>query len=230
MAFLHHAPGHDPRVTARPLSSLLSTSPLVQSSAAAIPNIVQPSSRNFSTRSKPTSPGDLDVHLVMDNYATHKTKPIRDWLANRPRWHVHFTPTGASWINQVERFFALITEKQIRRGVHRSTRQLEADIRAFTDAHNADPKPFVGQHPPTIFSRRSSASALEQCRSAGFQKRDTRIEAYHRRQLTLTRKLNASALLTLASARSGSSVLAHARALQPSHCVQCCLPRPDLSR
>jgi DDE superfamily endonuclease len=82
------------------------------------------------------------VHLVMDNYATHKTKPIRDWLAKRPRWHVHFTPTGASWINQVERFFALITEKQIRRGVHRSVQALESDIRTFIDARNADPKPF----------------------------------------------------------------------------------------
>ena len=78
----------------------------------------------------------------MDNYATHKTKPIRDWLAKRPRWHVHFTPTGASWINQVERFFALITEKQIRRGVHRSIQALESDIRTFIDAHNAHPKPF----------------------------------------------------------------------------------------
>ena len=87
-------------------------------------------------------PADLDVHLVMDNYATHKTKPIRDWLAKRPRWHVHFTPTGASWINQVERFFALITDKQIRRGVHRSTEALENDIRAFIDAHNTNAKPF----------------------------------------------------------------------------------------
>jgi transposase len=87
-------------------------------------------------------PRDLDVHLVMDNYATHKTKPIRDWLAKRPRWHVHFTPTGASWINQAERFFALITEKQIRRGVHRSTQHLERDIRTFIDDHNAHPKPF----------------------------------------------------------------------------------------
>ena len=82
------------------------------------------------------------MSMVMDNYATHKTKPIRDWLAKRPRWHVHFTPTGASWINQVERFFALLTEKQIRRGVHRSTQQLENDIRTFIDTHNADPKPF----------------------------------------------------------------------------------------
>ena len=98
--------------------------------------------RRFLDQVEANVPADLDVHLVMDNYATHKTKPIRDWLAKRPRWHVHFTPTGASWINQVERFFALITERQIRRGVHRSTRQLEADIHAFIDARNADPKPF----------------------------------------------------------------------------------------
>lgn len=98
--------------------------------------------RKFLDQIEANVPGELDVHLVMDNYATHKTKLIRDWLAKRPRWHVHFTPTGASWINQVERFFALITDKQIRRGVHRSTQQLEADIRAFIDVHNADPKPF----------------------------------------------------------------------------------------
>ena len=98
--------------------------------------------RKFLDQIEASVPGSLDVHLVMDNYATHKTKPIRDWLAKRPRWHVHFTPTGASWINQVERFFALITDKQIRRGVHRSTHQLETDIRTFIDAHNADPKPF----------------------------------------------------------------------------------------
>jgi len=98
--------------------------------------------RKFLDQIEAGVPADLVVHLVMDNDATHKTKPIRDWLAKRPRWHVHFTPTGASWINQVERFFALITDKQIRRGVHRSTQQLEADIRAFIDAHNASPKPF----------------------------------------------------------------------------------------
>jgi transposase len=98
--------------------------------------------RKFLDQIEANVPSELDVHLVMDNYATHKTKLIRDWLAKRPRWHVHFTPTGASWINQVERFFALITDKQIRRGVHRSTQQLEADIRAFIDVHNTDPKPF----------------------------------------------------------------------------------------
>src|SRR3546814_6840767 len=73
----------------------------------------------------------------MDNYATHKTQTIRNWLAKRPRWHVHLTPTSASWINQVERFFAELTEKQIRRGVHRSTRQLEAAIKANIDTVNA---------------------------------------------------------------------------------------------
>src|SRR4029077_6028196 len=87
-------------------------------------------------------PPDLNVHLVMDNYATHKTEPIRKWLGARPRWHVHFTPTASSWVNQVERFFAAITEKKIRRGVHRSTAELETAIRAYLDAVNADPKPF----------------------------------------------------------------------------------------
>ena len=87
-------------------------------------------------------PAGLDVLLVMDNYATHKTKLVRDWLVKRPRWHVHLTPTSTSWINQVERFFALLTDKRIRRGVHRSVASLKADIAAFIDRHNADPKPF----------------------------------------------------------------------------------------
>ncbi|GBR28236.1 IS630 family transposase [Gluconobacter japonicus] len=98
--------------------------------------------RKFLDQIETNVPTDLDIHLVMDNYATHKTKLIRDWLARRPRWHVHFTPTGASWINQVERFFALVTEKQIRRGIHRSTEALEADIRPFIAVHNEQPKPF----------------------------------------------------------------------------------------
>ena len=87
-------------------------------------------------------PADLDVHIIMDNLATHKTKAIRDWFARHPRWQVHYTPTSASWINQVERFFALLTEKQLRRGVHRSTKDLEAAILGYIDAVNADPKPF----------------------------------------------------------------------------------------
>ena len=87
-------------------------------------------------------PEGLDIHIVMDNYATHKTPKIKAWLARRPHYHVHFTPTSASWINQVERWFAELTRKQIQRGVHTSVRQLEADIRTFIDLHNKNPKPF----------------------------------------------------------------------------------------
>jgi transposase len=98
--------------------------------------------RNFLDQVAASVPAGLDVHLVMDNYATHKTQLIRDWLLKRPHWHVHLTPTSASWLNQIERFFALITEKQIRRGVHQSVAQLKAAITSFIDQHNADPKPF----------------------------------------------------------------------------------------
>ncbi len=87
-------------------------------------------------------PSDLDVHLVMDNYAAHKTQAIRAWLTKRPHWHVHLTPTSASWINQVEWFFAELTNRQIRRGVHRSTGELEAAIRRYIETENRDPKPF----------------------------------------------------------------------------------------
>lgn len=98
--------------------------------------------RKFLDVIEASVPKTLDVHLVMDNYATHKTPLIRKWLLKRPRWHVHLTPTSASWLNQVERFFAALTDKKIRRGVHRSVAQLTADIAAFIAAHNAEPKPF----------------------------------------------------------------------------------------
>ena len=98
--------------------------------------------RKFLDEIEANVPADLGAHLVMDNYATHKTQVIRDWLARRPRRHVHFTPTSASWINQVERFLALLTERQIRRGVHRSLDALHAAISSFIENHNADPKPF----------------------------------------------------------------------------------------
>jgi transposase len=88
-------------------------------------------------------PKTLDVHLIMDNYGTHKTALIRHWFAKRPRFHVHFTPTYGSWLNLVERWFAELTTKQLRRGAHRSVAQLEAAIREFIDAHHASPKPFV---------------------------------------------------------------------------------------
>jgi transposase len=98
--------------------------------------------RKFLDEIEAHLPPDLDVHLVLDNSATHKTKIIRDWLAKRTHYHVHFTPTSASWINQVERWFALLTEKQIRRGAHRSVADLERDIHLFIERTNAEPKPF----------------------------------------------------------------------------------------
>jgi transposase len=88
-------------------------------------------------------PPFLDVHLILDNYGTHKTALIHRWLAKRPRYHLHFTPTGASWINLVERLFALLTERQLRRGVHRSTRELETALLAYLEHHNQEAKPFV---------------------------------------------------------------------------------------
>ena len=88
-------------------------------------------------------PDGLDIHLIMDNYATHKTQAVRNWLAKRPHWHVHFTPTGSSWLNMVERFFAEITGRQIKRGVHRSERELTKAILSYIEIRNEDPKPFT---------------------------------------------------------------------------------------
>ena len=87
-------------------------------------------------------PADLDIDLVMDNYATHKTQIIHDWLIQRPRWRVHLTPTSSSWLNQVERFFALITDKKIPRGVHQSVAALKADSDSFIQQHNTAPMRF----------------------------------------------------------------------------------------
>lgn len=98
---------------------------------------------SFLRRIETEVPADLDVHLIMDNYGTHKTQQIRDWLARHPRFHIHFTPTYSSWINQVERWFAALTEKQIRRGTHRSVRELETAIKLYLATYNADPRPFV---------------------------------------------------------------------------------------
>ena len=88
-------------------------------------------------------PRELQVHLVIDNYSTHKSPLIRNWLLKRPRFHVHFTPTYGSWINMVERWFALLTQRQIKRGAHRSVPALEKAIHQFLEAHNEAPKPFV---------------------------------------------------------------------------------------
>ena len=85
----------------------------------------------------------LDLHLVVDNYATHKHPKVKAWLKRHPRFHLHFTPTSASWINLVERFFGLITDDAIRRGVFHSVAELNAAIEAYLEQHNAEPKPFV---------------------------------------------------------------------------------------
>jgi transposase len=99
--------------------------------------------RKFLTTIDKAVPAELDVHLVCDNYATHKTPAIRDWLARHPRFHVHFTPTGSSWLNQVERWFAYLTTQKIRRGAHKSVQALEADIRAWITDWNTSPRPFT---------------------------------------------------------------------------------------
>ena len=99
--------------------------------------------RNFLDTIEDNVPAELDVHLILDNYGTHKTKLIRDWAAKRPHFHFHFTPTSASWLNLVERWFALLTNKQLRRGTHRSTKELEHAIHEYIRHNNRDPKPFV---------------------------------------------------------------------------------------
>ena len=99
--------------------------------------------RKFLNQIDAAVPKELDVHLILDNYATHKTPLIRRWLVKRPRYHLHFTPTSASWLNLVERWFATLTDKQLRRGVHRNTRELKAAIHEYIAVSNDNPKPFV---------------------------------------------------------------------------------------
>ncbi len=89
------------------------------------------------------TPAGLDLHLIVDNYATHKTPGVQRWLNAHLRFHLHFTPTSASWLNMVERFFAEITRKRIRRGAFKSVAELQAAIMDYLKKHNADPKPFV---------------------------------------------------------------------------------------
>jgi transposase len=99
--------------------------------------------RKFLTTIDKTVPAELDVHVVCDNYATHNTAEIRTWLGRHPRFHIHFTPTGSSWINQVERWFGLLTDKLLRRGVHTSVQALERDIRDWIDTWNTNPRAFT---------------------------------------------------------------------------------------
>jgi transposase len=99
--------------------------------------------QKFLTKLDREVPADLDVHLICDNYTTHKHPSIQRWLAAHPRFHMHFTPTYSSWLNQVERWFGLLTDQRLRRGVHRTLRALENDIRAWIEQWNTNPKPFA---------------------------------------------------------------------------------------
>jgi transposase len=97
----------------------------------------------FLRRIDKATPRQLDLHLIIDNYATHKHAKVKAWLTKRPRFHLHFTPTSASWLNQVERFFGRITQDRIRRGAFTSVPALETAIMDYLESHNADPKPFA---------------------------------------------------------------------------------------
>ncbi len=98
--------------------------------------------KKFLAEIETAVPSELDIHVVLDNLATHKTPAIKRWLAKRPRFHFHFTPTHASWLNLAERFFGLLTEHALRRGSHTSVPQLRVAIQDYLDAHNENPTPF----------------------------------------------------------------------------------------
>jgi len=99
--------------------------------------------KKFLTKIDAEVPAGLDVHLVCDNLSTHKTPAIARWLQAHPRFHLHFTPTSSSWLNQVERWFGLLTDKQLRRGVHKNLQALEKDIRTWVTIWNEHPRPFA---------------------------------------------------------------------------------------
>ena len=98
--------------------------------------------RDFLDAVDAAVPAGVEVHVVLDNASIHKAPPIRTWLLARPRYHLHFTPTSSSWLNQVERFFALLTARRLKRGTHRSAEELEAAVLAYVERHDAEPRPF----------------------------------------------------------------------------------------
>jgi hypothetical protein len=117
--------------------------------------------RTFLDQIEAAVPDDLDVHRVLDNAATHKTKLIHDWLVKRPRWHLHFTPTSASWLNLVEGWFALLTRRRLQRGAFQQTTDLEDAIHAYVAQNNSYPKPSSGQNLPMPSSLMSDVSPRE---------------------------------------------------------------------
>ena len=113
--------------------------------------------RKFLAKIDSEVPAELDVHLVCDNLSTHKTPAIMRWLEAHPRFHLHFTPTSSSWLNQVERWFGLLTDKQLRRGVHKNLPAFERDIRTWVTAWNDNPRPFSWiKTADEIFERRNA--------------------------------------------------------------------------
>jgi transposase len=118
--------------------------------------------RQFLQTLEVNVPAELEVHLILDNYVTHKTPALRRWLASHPRFHTHFTPTSVFWLNLVKRWFALLTPKRIRRSTFLSTRALEMAIQEFLDIHNQQPKQFVWTKPPSLGERipRTAVAAL----------------------------------------------------------------------
>src|SRR5438309_6376759 len=125
--------------------SACSTAPSLAAacSATAISNFI----RFLNTVEREVA-ADKSIHVVLDNYATHKHPKVLAWLARHPRWTFHFTPTSASWLNAVENFFSKMTRQRIRRGVFRSIIDLQAAINAYLAEHNASPKPSSGPNPP----------------------------------------------------------------------------------
>jgi len=99
--------------------------------------------KKFLTKIDAEVPAHLDLHLICDNLSTHKTPSVQAWLRAHPRFHMHFTPTSSSWLNQVERWFGLLTDQQLRRGVHKSVHALEREIRAWVKTWNENPRPFA---------------------------------------------------------------------------------------
>ena len=99
--------------------------------------------KKFLTAIDKAVPEGLEIHVVCDNHATHKTPAVKAWLARHPRFHIHFTPTGGSWINQVERWFGYLTTQLLQRGVYKNVQVLERDIRNWIKLWNEDPRPFV---------------------------------------------------------------------------------------
>ena len=111
-------------------------------------------------------PKDLQIHLILDNYATHKHDDVRKWLDKHPRFHLHFTPTSSSWLNLVERWFRDLTDKALRRGVFHSVPDLVASIQEYIDAHKNDPNPTYGPPPPSPSSPKSHADGSPSKKSA----------------------------------------------------------------